>query len=39
MDDLSSYGKRLFEHCTADIMRCADSLRLKFNRAFAASFQ
>lgn len=39
MDDLSFYGKYLFEECAADVTRCADNLRLKFNRAFAATFQ
>jgi len=39
MDDLSFYGKYLFEECAADITRCADNLRLKFNRAFAATFK
>jgi hypothetical protein len=39
MDDLSFYGKYLFKQCAADVTRCADNLRLKFNRAFAATFQ
>ena len=39
MDDLSFYGKYLFEQCAADVTRCADELRLKFNRAFSAAFQ
>lgn len=39
MDDLSFYGKYLFKQCAADITRCADGLRLKFNRAFASTFQ
>jgi phosphoglycerol transferase MdoB-like AlkP superfamily enzyme len=39
MDDLSFYGKYLFEECAADVTRCAENLRLKFNRAFAATFQ
>lgn len=39
MDDLSFYGKYLFEQCAADVTRCADELRLKFNRAFSATFK
>ena len=30
MDDLSFYGKYLFEQCTADVTRCTDELRRKF---------
>ena len=39
MDDLSFYGKYLFEQCTADVTRCTDELRRKFNSAFSAAFQ
>ena len=39
MDDLSFYGKYLFGQCAADVTRCAEELRLKFNRAFSAAFQ
>lgn len=39
IDDLSFYGKYLFEQCTSDVSRCTQDLRLKFNRAFSAVFQ
>jgi hypothetical protein len=39
IDGLSRYGQNLFAQCAADVSRCAEEIRLRFNRAFAAAFQ
>jgi hypothetical protein len=39
MDGLSRYKKSLFAHCASDVSRCAEELRLRFNRAFSVVFQ
>jgi hypothetical protein len=39
IDDLSRYGRSLFAQCTADVSRCAEELRLRFNRAFSVAFK
>lgn len=39
IDGLSRYGQNLLAQCAADVSRCAEEIRLRFNRAFSAAFQ